>query len=138
MSEEPWYKEGLRFQCAECGGCCTGDPGVVWVSDDEIQQIAQFTGKSIGEIRLFHTRLVGNQVSLTEYANGDCTFFDARQRKCAIYPVRPPQCRSWPFWRSNVASPESWAQAESQCPGAGNGGLVACEEIQRLTGDERL
>ncbi|MFM7740581.1 MAG: YkgJ family cysteine cluster protein, partial [Planctomycetota bacterium] len=28
---EPWYKDGLRFQCSQCGDCCTGGAGYVWV-----------------------------------------------------------------------------------------------------------
>lgn len=32
----PWYAPGLSFTCTQCGNCCTGEPGVVWVSDEEI------------------------------------------------------------------------------------------------------
>ena len=28
---EPWYRDGLRFECTRCGHCCTGAPGYVWV-----------------------------------------------------------------------------------------------------------
>lgn len=125
-----WYHEGLCFSCTQCGNCCTGDPGVVWVDADELRQIADYLGKSIGEVRLFHTRLVGNRVSLTEFANGDCTFFDGRTRRCSIYPVRPTQCRTWPFWKSNLEDPEAWEQTQQECPGAGQGRLYSLEEIE--------
>ena len=23
-TQEPWYKDGLRFKCTGCGDCCTG------------------------------------------------------------------------------------------------------------------
>jgi Fe-S-cluster containining protein len=132
MSEsQPWYKDGLQFTCTQCGDCCTGDPGVVWVSDEELNEIAEFLGKSVGEVRLMHTRLVGSKVSLTEYANGDCVFFDGASRRCKIYPVRPRQCRSWPFWRSNLVSQDEWSQTCKSCPGAGCGELVTLEEIER-------
>lgn len=131
MSQEPWYQEGLKFQCTQCGNCCTGAPGVVWVNDEELQQLADFLGKSIGEVRLMHTRRIGNRVSLTEYANGDCVFFDGQSRRCTVYPVRPRQCRSWPFWDSNLASPEDWKETQQHCPGAGCGDFVSLEEIER-------
>ena len=132
MTEElPWYHEGLRFQCSQCGNCCTGGPGVVWVTDDEIREIAEFRGLSIGEMRINHTRLHGGRVTLREFANGDCTFFDGQTRRCTIYPVRPPQCRTWPFWNSNLESPETWKRAQPVCPGMGDGELVQLERIHQ-------
>lgn len=130
QTSEPWYKDGLRFTCTQCGNCCTGAPGAVWVNDEEIAAIAAHTGKSVGEVRLSNTRMIGRRVSLNEFANGDCTFFDGATRRCTIYPVRPRQCRTWPFWNSNLATPESWAEAERVCPGSGTGELVSLEVIQ--------
>lgn len=122
MAEKsPWYSDGLKFTCTQCGNCCTGDPGVVWVYDQDIEAIAEFLDKPVGEIRLFHTRQVGNRLSLTEFANGDCTFFDPLTRGCRIYPVRPTQCRTWPFWKSNLESEAAWAETCRTCPGAGSG-----------------
>ena len=37
---EPWYAEGLKFQCTGCGDCCTGAPGYVWVNQAEIDALA--------------------------------------------------------------------------------------------------
>ncbi len=129
MSDEPWYRDGLRFSCTQCGNCCTGAPGVVWVCDQDISAIAEYLDKPVGEIRLFHTRQVGNRLSLTEFANGDCTFFDPATRGCRIYPVRPTQCRTWPFWRSNLQSEQTWREACDGCPGAGTGQLFTQLEI---------
>ena len=130
-AEEVWYREGLSFQCSECGNCCTGAPGVVWVNEEEITAIAEYLDKPIGEIRLMHTRPYRDGVSLTEFANGDCTFFDGKSRKCTIYPVRPRQCRTWPFWNSNLGKELDWNAAGRDCPGIGKGELVQLEEIQK-------
>lgn len=130
MSDEPWYKDGLKFKCTQCGNCCTGSEGVVWVNPQEIKEIAQHLGTSIEEMRQEHTRLVGRRVSLKEFANGDCTFFDGQTRKCQIYPVRPRQCRTWPFWDSNLESPEAWQDIQPNCPGAGHGNFFSLEEIR--------
>src|SRR5207248_8895996 len=35
----PWYQDGLAFTCTRCGKCCTGEPGFVWVTDDELAAI---------------------------------------------------------------------------------------------------
>ncbi|MDP7274934.1 MAG: YkgJ family cysteine cluster protein [Planctomycetaceae bacterium] len=130
MPQDPWYRDGLHFECTACGNCCTGSPGVVWIDDDDIRRIAEFTGRGEAEIRVMHTRPYANRLSLTEYANGDCTFFDGNLRRCTIYPVRPAQCRTWPFWRSNLESPHSWNNLGLECPGVGQGCLVPLEIIE--------
>ena len=40
----PWYAEGLRFKCTQCGGCCTGGPGFVWFDEDEGAAMAKAKG----------------------------------------------------------------------------------------------
>jgi Fe-S-cluster containining protein len=127
---QPWYHEGLRFRCTRCGNCCTGPPGVVWVEPEEIAAIAEFRGEKVEETRDLHTRVVGRDRSLREKANGDCVFYD-RERGCTIYPVRPRQCQTWPFWDSNVVTPESWKRTQATCPGANQGDLITIEEITR-------
>ena len=129
MSERPWYENGLSFECTQCGDCCTGSPGFVWVTEDEIRAIADYLDKPIGEIRLMHARPARGKMTLIDHANGDCTFLDPRTRGCTIYPVRPTQCRTWPFWKSNIATPQAWKRTCAVCPGAGQGQLVPLEEV---------
>src|SRR3990172_7081258 len=98
--QEPWFQDGLRFQCTECGDCCTGAPGYVWVGRDEIAELAEHLGVSVADFERKYVRRVGSRKSLIEYANGDCVFFDGASRKCTVYQARPLQCRTWPFWQS--------------------------------------
>lgn len=126
----PWYRDGLKFRCTGCGNCCTGGPGYVWVDDEEIAAIAEYLNKPVGEIRLMYCRPVRQKVSLTEFANGDCVFFDPEKRNCTIYPVRPVQCRTWPFWKSNLETRADWESVQRDCPGAGQGDFVPLEAIE--------
>jgi uncharacterized protein len=128
--EHTWYEDGLRFRCTRCGNCCTGPPGFVWVNEEELVGIAEFRGESMEQTKAVYTRQDGRERSLKEKANGDCVFYD-RQAGCTIYPVRPRQCRTWPFWESNVATPEAWQKTCEVCPGAGQGELISEEEITR-------
>jgi Fe-S-cluster containining protein len=129
---EPWYCDGLRFRCTRCGACCTGAPGYVWVNAEEVQAIAEHRGEPVEQTLALYTRLVGRRRSLREKDNGDCIFYD-KKAGCTIYPVRPRQCRTWPFWESNVVTPEAWEQTCEICPGSGQGDLIPAEEItQRL------
>jgi len=127
---EPWYRDGLRFECTRCGKCCSGFPGFVWVNEAEVQAIAEFRGEPLEEVLGLYTRLVNGRRTLRDRGNDDCVFFD-REAGCTIYAVRPRQCRTWPFWESNVCSPESWEQTQQRCPGSGQGELISAEEITR-------
>jgi len=127
---EPWYADGLRFACTQCGNCCTGEPGFVWVNDEEVAGIAEFRSEPLEEVLGLYTRREGHLRSLKEKANNECIFYQ-REVGCTIYPVRPRQCRTWPFWEVNTRSPEDWAQAAKACPGCNQGELISAEEITR-------
>lgn len=129
MSDEPWYKDGLKFKCTQCGDCCTGAPGFVWVNAAEIAALAQRFDMEVAAFEERYVRRVGIRKSLVEFENGDCVFFDTKKRSCTVYEDRPRQCRTWPFWQSNVRTPETWAQTCEVCPGSGTGNLVPLEKI---------
>src|SRR5262245_4802554 len=103
MDEQPWYQDGLRFRCTQCGNCCTGAPGYVWVNQQEIEALAAAIGEAdLAAFEAKYVRKVGARKSLKEFRNGDCVFFDGQTRRCTVYGQRPRQCRTWPFWDSNV------------------------------------
>jgi Fe-S-cluster containining protein len=129
-AEKPWYEGGLRFACTGCGNCCTGGPGYVWVKNEEVAAIAAFLGISHQDCERQYVRSVGVRKSLVELPNFDCVFLDGATRKCTIYAVRPRQCRTWPFWQSNLRTPEAWAHTCRVCPGSGAGKLYSLEQIE--------
>jgi Fe-S-cluster containining protein len=126
-----WYHEGLQFECSQCGRCCGGAPGYVWVNADEIAVMAKNLGLSRG---LFETSFVytvrGRKKSLKELPNYDCVLFDEKKRGCKVYEDRPIQCRTWPFWGQNLKSPKTWAATAKRCPGCNRGKLYTLEEIE--------
>lgn len=130
MSENPWYKDGLQFECTQCGDCCTGAPGFVWVNKDEIQALADLVGEEVEAFEEKYVRRVGVRKSLTEFSNGDCVFFDGQTRKCGVYGARPRQCSTWPFWDSNLKSPADWKQTCEVCPGSGKGPVYPLQQIE--------
>jgi Fe-S-cluster containining protein len=132
-NHEPWFHEGLRFTCTQCGDCCTGAPGYVWVSPDEVQAIASHLGLSIEAFEEKFTRKVGARRTLIDLPEKkwDCIFLHPQTRGCTIYSVRPQQCRTWPFWDSNIKSPQTWNATCQVCPGAGKGKLYSLEAVQQ-------
>jgi Fe-S-cluster containining protein len=127
--EDPWYREGLAFACTRCGACCTGAPGYVWVIPEEIGRLAEFRGEAVDDFSRKFVRRVGNRLSLIERPGGDCIFWDKRAG-CTVYEARPVQCRTWPFWPENIASPEAWEGVTAICPGSGRGQIFSVEEIR--------
>jgi Fe-S-cluster containining protein len=111
-----WYKEGLRFGCTECGKCCSGSPGYVWLDDDEIVALAKRLCLSVEEFIKRYTRKVGRRYSLLEKGSQyDCIFL--LDKRCQVYEERPKQCRSFPWWKENIESEKSWEETKGRCEG---------------------
>lgn len=51
-----------------------------------------------------------------------CPFLDAGG--CGIHPVKPVQCRVFPFWPELVESRREWTRTAKWCPGIGQGELI--------------
>jgi Fe-S-cluster containining protein len=136
-----WYVGGLHFGCQGCGRCCSGPAeGYIWVVRREIELIAEHLGITPGELRRRYLRRVGLRTTIVEHrVTKDCIFLrqtDAGTR-CAIYPVRPSQCRSWPFWPENLYDADAWNQAGTRCPGINQGRGYSCGEIERIGRNSR-
>lgn len=136
---QPWYEDGLQFTCSGCGDCCTGAPGYVWVNKEEIAALAAEVGLDVETFEKRYVRLIGVRKSLNELPHSyDCVFLDAKTRKCTVYSARPRQCRTWPFWESNIRTPEAWAHTCEVCPGSGAGRLYQLSEIEDQAGVMRI
>lgn len=133
MSEDRWYGEGLRFGCTQCGTCCGGAPGYVWVTREEIARIAAYLRMTTKDFTRRYVRRVAFKHSLVEKRDYDCIFLQRTQGgvRCEIYPVRPLQCRTWPFWSVNLKTPTSWRDAAENCPGMNCGDIRDPASIER-------
>ena len=134
-ARKKWYLDGLKFACTQCGNCCSGPPGYVWVTRNDIARIAEYLGRPDGKLGKEHVRPVGFRHSLTEKPGGDCVFLkrEGGRSYCLIHPVRPTQCRTWPFWSENLRSGEAWNSAAGTCPGMNQGehhSFVAIEKLR--------
>ncbi|MHC4762412.1 MAG: YkgJ family cysteine cluster protein [Planctomycetota bacterium] len=101
-----WYAGGLHFGCKQCGNCCSGpNEGYIWITRPEVERLADYLKITVG-------------------VEG--------QRRCIIYPVRPNQCRTWPFWSENLSKPEVWNRAGVKCGGINQGRSYKYEEIEAI------
>ncbi|MCL1909367.1 MAG: YkgJ family cysteine cluster protein [Kiritimatiellaeota bacterium] len=101
---------GAEFKCRRCGACCR-QPGFVRLEGDEAAAIAAFLGLGENEFADKFTDLSADRraLILKEAADGACVLLGA-DNLCAANPVKPRQCREFPFTWSNGNSAEV-------CPG---------------------
>ncbi|TVQ60070.1 MAG: YkgJ family cysteine cluster protein [Phycisphaerales bacterium] len=137
MGDLEWYSEGLRFECTQCGACCTGAEGYVLVSDEESRAIAARIGMSVEAFRRKYTHMTPAGRSLTEVVTEhgrDCVFLDREsvpgKAVCSLYEDRPMQCRTFPWWPETLRSEKSWARTAKACEGVGRGSVVPIEDIR--------
>ena len=105
--------------CSLCKGrCCTGESGYIWTTRREIREIASFLQVEVDVFRKKYMIDDGHGSSLSEVKIGPnnyaCVFFDTEKNGCSIYPVRPEQCRTFPFWdhfKRNIK------EVVQECPG---------------------
>jgi Fe-S-cluster containining protein len=91
------------FRCARCGACCRV-PGTVALEAGEPEAIAAFLSMDVYAFTERFATLTWNRsiLSLTENKDGACVFLQD-DNTCRIQPVKPAQCRGFPFlWRSKA------------------------------------
>ena len=111
----PWYKDGLRFECTQCGKCCTGSPGIVWITVQEMVAMAEVLKISLDLFKRKYVRQRDNRYALVEKKNNDCVFL--KDKKCEVYKARPKQCQTFPWWKENLNTEKSWELAAENCEG---------------------
>lgn len=132
MPRKPWYHNGLRFECTSCGNCCRnhGKYTYVYLSDREVARIAAHLGL---ERKVFRERYctLDDGWTVLRMDSPACPFL-TNENRCSIYPVRPKQCATWPFWQENLVERVWEDEVKSACPGIGRGPLVDAATIERL------
>ncbi|HLU39643.1 MAG TPA: YkgJ family cysteine cluster protein [Planctomycetota bacterium] len=113
MSEPADYP--FLFACQRSGNCCAVPGGVVRVDDGDVEAIARHLGMTPAAVR---SRFVDGD-RLRDGLGSRCVFLEDGRggSRCTIYPVRPEQCRTWPFWPQLLESEELLRAAVRRCPG---------------------
>jgi len=107
---------------------------------EEIVRLATFLKITPEQVVERYCRKVDGNWSLKEFRNAagnyDCVFLKEEKitarnrdgevvthtrRHCAVYDVRPLQCRTWPFWPENLWSKKTWDHAAKRCHGMNAG-----------------
>lgn len=117
LEEKKWYEEkGLRFKCTGCGKCCQGS-GYVWVDEKEVLKLAKHLRLTPSVFIKNFTRQIGERTALIDAPHTDHCIFLQNGQTCTVYEKRPDQCRSFPWWVSNLCSKKDWEEAKQYCEG---------------------
>lgn len=119
-----WFEGGLRFQCEQCGKCC--GPGALRMYEAEVRGIATYLRLDFEHVvELYGLKKIGDLYETV--ATEHCIF--QRGKKCSIYPIRPVQCRTFPFWPENMLGADEWEGLANYCPGINAGQLYGEDDI---------
>jgi Fe-S-cluster containining protein len=105
-----------QFRCKRCGYCCHqhGEYLYVYIETEDIERIAQHLGLTYDEVaRKYTKRLIHGRT--LRFVNKVCPFHTPKG--CSIHPVKPEQCRTWPYWPENVSNNQFKAGIKRFCPG---------------------
>ncbi len=103
--------------------------GFVYLSEADVQRAAVFLGMTPDAFEAQYLIRYRHVIRFRKPLDSQCHFLT--DTGCSIHPVKPTQCRLYPFWPELVENRNAWnAQAEG-CPGIGKGPLIqigtACE-----------
>ncbi len=133
---KPWYADGLRFTCTQCGDCCRshGEYIYVQVTDEDAKRLARHFGLTVPQFRREYTLPDDELGRVLKFTEGACGFLG--EKGCTVYEARPAQCRTWPFWPETLKKKVWDAEVVPFCPGAGEGKLYQLPRIRALSRGE--
>ncbi len=125
----------VRFECQPgCTNCCT-QKGFVYITEGDLARIAKFLKMPAAEFERRYVYRTRHLQRLRMPRHTQCHFL--REGGCSIHPVKPVQCRIFPFWPELAADKREWRKAAAWCPGIGKGELVQIEKARALADEMR-
>ncbi|MFP5506490.1 MAG: YkgJ family cysteine cluster protein [Gammaproteobacteria bacterium] len=125
--------EPLRFECTQCGRCCTGGGDYhVFLTPKEAEAIRAVLTVSEDWFRRRYLRtLDSGELTVALGDDGRCGFLDAHGR-CRVYAARPTQCRTYPFWPEILRSRTAWRAEAARCEGIDRGATVPLARVRAM------
>jgi len=128
---QPLYKrQSLRFQCTQCGACCTGSKDYhVYLDEAQANKIQLFLGIGARWFKYRYLATDENSLVLQSRDDGRCILL-GKNGCCRVYSVRPVQCATYPFWPEVIKTSSAWRKEAKRCEGIDCGDAVSVEKIE--------
>lgn len=102
------------------------------MTDAELDAIFAFAKARDMELALTHLKLEQEGVwSIPIPKGGACPLLDD-EGKCTVHPVKPWQCRAYPFWPEVMLTRAAWREEAEFCEGMNRGPSHAAELIEEV------
>ena len=126
-----YTSQPLRFECTQCGRCCTGGGDYqVFLKDAEAERMRALLQLSPAWFRRrYLRRLDSGELTVSLRGDGRCSFLDTEGR-CRVYGARPTQCRTYPFWPELLRSKTAWHAEAARCEGIDRGAVVPLARVR--------
>ena len=112
----------LRFSCIPgCTRCCEVS-GFVYLTAADSRNIAAHLGLSTRAFEKRYVYRTRHLRRLRKPRGAQCHFL--KDGGCSVHPVKPVQCRLFPFWPDLIENRSEWRRTAAYCPGIGQGELV--------------
>lgn len=133
MNKPFFEQQSLKFGCTGCARCCiAGNDYFVFLSSDDVERIRGYLDLSVGWFRRrYLVKTVDGDPVLAYRDDGRCVFLQ-NDNRCRIYPVRPLQCKTYPFWPEVTSSKTAWQREAGRCEGINHGPGVPVATIRRM------
>ncbi len=123
----------LRFACQpNCSNCCQVE-GEVYLTEQDLQRMAEYTGMNPETFEATYVYRTKRLLRLRKPHGRQCHFH--QNNCCSIHPVKPTQCRTFPFWPELIEDAKAWEEASQYCPGMGKGELIQIENARHIAGE---
>ena len=125
----------MRFACQTgCTKCCTRR-GSVYLTESDLRRAAEYLGMTAEAFEAQYVVRFRRVLRLRKPPRGEnnCRFLTSEG--CSIHPVKPTQCRTYPFWPSLISSKAIWTIEGTFCPGIGAGELVQIRAAREIAGE---
>ncbi len=132
-----WEQEDISFKCKEdCFKCCL-KPGVVNFDKEDLEDAARYLGIPQSKFKKeFKLKKAEAYWEMEVEEDLPCPFLTPQG--CGIHPAKPKQCRTYPFWKENLASKNDWQLTAGFCPGIDTGPKVPAAAIKQDLKDFKL
>lgn len=115
--------EFIRFECQRgCTRCCEGR-GFVYLTEEDLENIAARLELSKDEFERRYVYRTRRLLRLRRPRGNSCPFL-VKDVGCSIHPVKPTQCRLYPFWPELLERTSAWHREAGICPGINVGPLI--------------
>lgn len=125
----------LRFRCVRgCTACCD-QKGYVYLTEDDLKRMAAFCGLKADVFEKRYVYRTRHLLRLRKPRRSQCPFLG--DAGCRIHPVKPLQCKAFPFWPELLEDRAAWRSAAKFCPGIGQGRPVSMLTSVQIANDMR-